>query len=83
MVMYNKKQTLLILTSLIKHINNINTNNMNTKKQIVGENTIWDGPLSQTGRPHGKGSSSGITGMKLKMDQPIRRAGPITRTAKK
>ena len=27
---------------------------------VVGENTIWDGPLSQLGRPHGKGSSSGI-----------------------
>lgn len=56
---------------------------MKGKNGIVGENAIWDGPLSQIGRPHGKGSSSGITGMKLKMDQPIRRAGPITRTAKK
>ena len=34
---------------------------------VVGENTIWDGPLSQLGRPHGKGSSSGIKGMKLKI----------------
>ena len=33
----------------------------------VGQNTIWDGPLSQVGRPHGVGSSSGITGMKLKI----------------
>ncbi len=28
---------------------------------VVGENTIWDGPLSQLGRPHGKGSSSEST----------------------
>ena len=27
----------------------------------VGENTLWDGPLSQVGRPHGSVSSSGIT----------------------
>jgi hypothetical protein len=40
---------------------------MENKKGIVGENTLWDGPLSQDGRPHGKGSSSGITGMKLKL----------------
>ena len=25
---------------------------------VVGENAIWDGPLDQTGRPHGVGSSS-------------------------
>jgi hypothetical protein len=40
---------------------------MESKKGIIGENTLWDGPLSQDGRPHGKGSSSGITGMKLKL----------------
>lgn len=34
---------------------------------VLGENTLWDGPLSQDNRPHGKGSSSGITGMKLKL----------------
>ena len=33
---------------------------------IVGENAIWDGPLSQVGRPHASGSSSGINGMHLK-----------------
>ena len=32
---------------------------MKGKNGIVGENTLWDGPLSQEGRPHGKGSSSG------------------------
>jgi hypothetical protein len=31
---------------------------------VVGESAIWDGPLDQTGRLHGKGSSSGITGIK-------------------
>ena len=34
---------------------------------LVGENTLWDGPLSQANRPHGKGSSSGAKGMKLKL----------------
>ena len=32
---------------------------MKGKNGIVGENTLWDGPLSQADRPHGKGSSSG------------------------
>ena len=36
------------------------------KVGIVGESHIWDGPLSQRGRLHGVGSSSGITGMHLK-----------------
>jgi hypothetical protein len=31
----------------------------------VGENAIWDGPLNLAAFPKGKGSSSGITGMKL------------------
>jgi len=51
---------------------------------VVGENTIWDGPLSQLGRPHGKGSSSGAKGMKLKLADcgcdSIK--GPITQIAK-
>jgi len=47
----------------------------------VGQNTIWDGPLSQEGRPHGKGSSSGITGMKLKLAATPYSAGPITMKA--
>ena len=32
---------------------------------IVGESHIWDGPLDQAGRPHGMGSSSGITGLQI------------------
>jgi len=56
---------------------------MKGKNGIVGENAIWDGPLSQISRPHGKGSSSGITGVKLNMDQPAPKAGPITKIAKK
>ncbi len=32
---------------------------------IVGESHIWDGPLDQSGRAHGMGSSSGITGMQI------------------
>ena len=45
---------------------------------IVGETHIWDGPLSQVGRLHGEGSSSGIYGMKLKTDAVPYSPGPIT-----
>ena len=50
---------------------------------IVGENAIWDGPLSQIGRPHGEGRSSGIYGMKLKLDETPYSPGPITLKAQK
>ena len=64
---------------------------MKGKNGIVGENAIWDGPLSQVSRPHGKGSSSGAKGMKLKLMQPCGCIGdcacnlsaPITSRAKK
>lgn len=51
---------------------------------VVGENTIWDGPLSQSSRPHGKGSSSGAKGMKLKLADCgcDSLKGPITQRAK-
>ena len=49
----------------------------------VGQNVIWDGPLSQERRNHGKGSSSGITGMKLKLAKVDYSAGPITAKAQK
>ena len=52
------------------------------KVGIVGESHIWDGPLSQIGRLHGEGSSSGIYGMKLKVDGVPYSAGPITQKAK-
>ena len=38
------------------------------KSQIkgqVGENAVWDGPLSKVGFPMGKGSSSGANGMEI------------------
>jgi hypothetical protein len=41
-----------------------------TSGGVVGENALWDGPLSQENRTHGKGSSSGINGIKLKFMQP-------------
>jgi hypothetical protein len=48
----------------------------------VGETALWDGPLSQEGRPHGKGSSSGKDGMEvLKYPTPYK-AKPITQCAK-
>tara|TARA_R100000951_G_scaffold14683_1_gene11538 strand:- start:3044 stop:3253 length:210 start_codon:yes stop_codon:yes gene_type:complete len=31
----------------------------------VGENAVWDGPLSKKGFPMGVGSSSGITGLEV------------------
>ena len=43
------------------------------KVGVVGESHIWDGPLDQADRPHGKGNSSGITGMSiLKADVPYK-----------
>ena len=49
---------------------------------VVGESHIWDGPLSQEGRLHGKGSSSGITGMQVLKAPTMYKAGPITQLAK-
>ena len=51
-----------------------------TKVGIVGESHIWDGPLDQVGRPHGSGSSSGITGKQVLKD-PVMYAGgePVTK----
>jgi len=43
---------------------------------------IWDGPLDQTGRPHGVGSSSGITGMQVLKAKSYYDAKPITQCAK-
>ena len=54
----------------------------NKKKGSTGESAIWDGPLSQAGRPHGKGSSSGINGMKVSQAPVSYTAGPITNKAK-
>ncbi len=49
---------------------------------VVGESAIWDGPLSQVGRPHGRGSSSGANGMQvLKYPSPYE-SKPITQCAK-
>tara|TARA_R100000544_G_scaffold21296_1_gene10538 strand:+ start:995 stop:1192 length:198 start_codon:yes stop_codon:yes gene_type:complete len=53
----------------------------NDKIGIVGESHIWDGPLDQQGRLHGKGSSSGLTGMKLKLAPCSYSPGPITQKA--
>ena len=51
---------------------------------IVGETRIWDGPLDQAGRPHGKGSNNGSRGMKLKLAAVPMEAccQPITQIAK-
>ena len=52
------------------------------KVGVVGESHIWDGPLSQEGRLHGQGSSSGITGMQVLKAPTMYRSGPITQLAK-
>ena len=54
----------------------------NNSVGIVGESQIWDGPLDQDGRPHGKGWSAGIYGMKLKLAGTPYKAGPISQIAK-
>ena len=44
-----------------------------SKVGVVGESHIWDGPLDQQGRLHGKGASNGITGMQvLKAEVPYK-----------
>jgi hypothetical protein len=48
----------------------------------VGESALWDGPLSQIGRPHGKGSSSGKNGMQVLKYPATYEAKPITQCAK-
>lgn len=53
-----------------------------TKVGVVGESHIWDGPLDQTGRVHGKGSSSGLNGMEVSKYPTPYQAGPITQRAK-
>tara|TARA_R100001369_G_scaffold83792_1_gene116311 strand:+ start:312 stop:524 length:213 start_codon:yes stop_codon:yes gene_type:complete len=59
------------------------TASKNNSVGIVGESHVWDGPLDQHGRMHGKGSSSGITGMKLKLAHTDYIPGPITQIAKR
>ena len=48
----------------------------------VGENAVWDGPLSKKGFPMGVGSSSGITGMQVSKYPCEYKGGPITQLAK-
>ena len=53
-----------------------------TKVGIVGESHIWDVPLDQQGRPHGVGSSSGITGKQILKAKSYYKGMPITECAK-
>jgi hypothetical protein len=49
----------------------------------VGENAVWDGPLSKEGFPMGVGLSSGITGMEVsKYPCKCEPGTPITQQAK-
>ena len=47
----------------------------------VGENEVWSGQLDTSGFPMGVGSSSGITGMKIKTASCTYTPGPITKKA--
>ena len=51
-------------------------------KGQVGENAIWDGPLSKEGFPMGKGSSSGAEGMEVSKYPTAHTSAPITQKAK-
>ena len=66
----------------MKHDPGYNKASKNKKVGIVGESHIWDGPLNQTGRIHGVGSSSGITGLQVSKYPCKYEAGPITLKAK-
>ena len=48
----------------------------------VGENAIWDGPLSKEGFPMGKGSISGKDVLEVSKYPCGHGAGPITQRAK-
>ena len=49
----------------------------------VGENAVWDGPLSKEGFPMGKGSSLGAKGLEVSKYPCACEPGvPITRRAK-
>ena len=48
----------------------------------IGENAIWDGPLSKEGFPMGVGNSNGITGLQVSKYPCKYEAGPITSKAK-
>lgn len=48
----------------------------------VGENAVWDGPLSKEGFPMGVGSSSGITGLEVSKASCDYKAGPVSSRAK-
>ena len=48
----------------------------------VGESALWDGPLSQIGRPHSKGSSSGANPIQVLKYPCSYESGPITQIAK-
>ena len=53
-----------------------------TKVGVVGESHIWDGPLDQAGRAHGKGASNGATGMQILKAPTYYKGMPITQCAK-
>lgn len=52
------------------------------KMSGLGADAVWAGPFDSTAYPKGKGSSSGITGMKLRFADSNCKPGIITQKAK-
>ena len=67
----------------MEYIKNTNPTPSGKKSGQIGESALWDGPLSKIGRPHGKGSSSGINGMQILKYPSSYESKPITECAKK
>ena len=67
----------------MEYTKNTNPSPPGNSPKGVGESALWDGPLSQMGRPHGKGSSSGINGMQVLKYPSSYESKPITECAKK
>ena len=67
----------------MEYTKNTNPSPPGNSPKGVGESALWDGPLSQMGRPHGKGSSSGIKGMQVLKYPSSYESKPITECAKK
>ena len=52
------------------------------RRQGLGANALWNGPLDTTGFPKGKGDSAGKNGIVLNNDKPMTCGCPITQKAK-
>ena len=67
----------------MEYTKNTNPSPPGNSPKGVGESALLDGPLSQMGIPHGKGSSSGIKAMQVLKYPSSYESKPITECAKK